>query len=278
MINLKKIAAVTLATAMCMGLSMTAFATTLPNQDNAAANGTDRADAANSLSGTENFNRINSPYLVDTVENGLPDTARTTVETTNGKGEQNDQLTLDAHGIDPGSVAWNSVNTKEEIADILSENGIVVPQGSKVIAIGAAVVDGLSDEQKNVLVFTLSNDDFTTDPYDNTKLHPGEEAWAMVETGPNTGVWEMRSGIIDGDGKVNFEVDHKGAIILVKAMKNGRIVKFEKDSNGNDVKPPVVIDPENPGTNVTPGGNQGTSTTPAAGAATTGTSPKTGEF
>ncbi len=291
MINLKKIVAVSLAATMCMGLSMTTFATTLPNQDNATTLGTDSGSAGNGLqqSGFDELNK-SSVNLEGTVLGKDKDgndfatsyynkDSNVTVKGTNGEGELNAQLTLNTDGIKKGSTAWNSVNSVEEIADILAENGVSVPKGTEIIAIAAGVVNGLSDEQANVLTFKLAEGvDFSTDPYDNTKYHAGDEVWAMFETGENTGVWEMRSGIVNDNGEVDFDVDHKGGFILVKTMKNGRIVAIEKDEQG-DEKPPVVIDPTNPDDNKTPSTDKpGTSNKPAAGAATTGTSPKTGEF
>lgn len=286
MINLKKIVAVTLAATMCLGVSMTTFASTLTNQNNpnysAGQGGIDMGSANNGLQ-AEGFEKLNqSPLLLDDANrtNG----GGVNVVPTNGDGEYNNQLKLKDGGINKGSSAWNSVNSVNEIADILSENGLSVPSGTKVIAIASGVVSGLSDEQDNVLTFTLSTDDFSSDPYDQTKYHAGDEIWAMFETGENTGVWEMRSGVVKGDGKVDFDVDHKGGFILIKTMKNGRVVAIEKDAQGN-ASDPVVVDPgQTPGTSTDPAGNQGTSNNASAGAAAStgssalGTSPKTGEF
>lgn len=292
MINVKKIVAVTLAAAMCMGLSMTTFASTNPSRP-----GTDSGSANNALQldGFENLNR--SPVLLDETRPQVqPDGSDgdvyyqnkrgTQVKPTNGDGEVNEGLTLKQGGILKNSKSWNSVNSANEIADILSENGLSVPAGTDIIAIASGVVNGLSDEEDNVLTFTLAPTDFSTDAYDTTKYHAGDEVWAMFETGENTGVWEMRSGKVNGDGQVDFTVDHKGGFILLKTMKNGRIVAVEKKSDGTTSNP-VVVDPnaptQNPGTSTTPSGNQGTSTTPSAGQTSNGTtslgtSPKTGEF
>lgn len=265
MINLKKIAAVTLAATMCMGLSVTAFAAN-PTTD------IDRGAAAATLN---NWNP-DSPYYVPTA-NGAANGGGVTVDATNAKGERNDKLTIKDHGLDPDSKAYNSINTAEEVADILAENGLTTKADS-ISPLAVVVVDGLNPDDSNVLTFTLPAADFSTDPYVETKYHPGDEVWGMFETGENTGVWEMRSGIINGEGKVDFTVDHKGAVILVKTMKNGKIVTIEKDDAGTE-KPPVVIDPTNPDDNKTPSTDKpGTSNKPAAGAATTGTSPRTGEF
>lgn len=260
MINLKKIAAVALAATMCMGLSMTAFA----------------VDRGSAVANLNNWNP-DSPYYVPEANNGDKNELGVTVDTTNAKGEQNDKLTYKDHGLDKDSKAYNSINTAEEVAAVLAENGVTT-DADTISPLAVVVIDGLNPDDDNVLTFTLPASDFSKDAYDEAKYHPGDEIWGMFETGENTGVWEMRSGVINGKGEVDFTVDHKGAVILVKTMKNGKIVTIEKDNAGNE-KPPVVIDPENPGSTVTPPtDNKGTSNGAAAGAATTGTSPRTGEF
>lgn len=260
MINLKKIAAVTLAATMCMGLSMTAFA----------------VDRGSAVANLNNWNPDSDFYVPD-ANTGNTNGEGVKVDTTNAKGEQNDKLTYKDHGLDKDSNAYNSVNTAEEVADILAENGLTTKADS-ISPLAVVVIDGLNPDDDNVLTFTLSAADFSTDAYDEAKYHPGEEIWGMFETGPNTGVWEMRSGVINDKGEVDFKVDHQGAVILVKTMRNGKIVTIEKDNAGNE-QPPVVIDPTEPDDNKTPSKpNQGTSNGAAAGSATTGTSPKTGEF
>ena len=272
MINLKKIVAVTLATTMCMGLSMTAFAAP-GTDDNAVPNATPSGSAQASLN---NWNTDSPFYTPATTNDGSTNQLGVSVDATNGDGETNNELTISGTGIRPDSEAYDSTNTIEEVLDIIKENGLKTNANS-ISPEAIVVVTGLSADMDNVLTFALGAD-FSTDVYDESKYHPGDEIWAMFETGENTGVWEMRSGVINGDGKVDFTVDHKGAVILLKTMRNGKVVAIEKDSNGNE-QPPVVIDPTNPDDNKTPSTDKpGTSNKPAAGAATTGTSPKTGEF
>lgn len=277
MINLKKIVAVALAATMCMGVSVTALADN-PTTDK------DQANAQTTLSGWDKLNS-NSPTdpdsIVDSsINDGIVDAGNgAAVEATNGEGERNDQLTITGTGIDPNSKAWDSINTVAEVLDVFKENGLTVKPGSQIIPMAAAVVNGLSDDERNVLTFTLPASDFSTDPYNETVYHPGDTVYAMMETGENTGVWEMVPGTVNDSGKVDFDIDHKGAVILIKTMKNGKIVAIEKDEQGNE-KPPVVVDPDTnePVKPSTPDNNKGTSNNAAAGSATTGTSPRTGEF
>lgn len=270
MIKLKKIVAIALAATMCMGLSMTALAddATVPSASNAKSD----------------IDAIQSPTFVHTVG----------VTASNGSGENNPDLEMDVAPLDTRSKTWESINTTPEVLDILSENGLGVPKGSTIIPIDFVNVTGLSEDMKNVVTFTLSTDDFLkadVDPkkLDTSKFHEGDTIYAMMETGENTGVWEMVPGKLNADGAVDFTVDHKGTIILVKAMKNGKLVQFTKDSNGDDVNPPVIIDPTDPNQPVQPvdPNKPGTSTNPSNGQNANGaanaagnafTSPKTGEF
>lgn len=271
MINLKKVAAITLAATMCMGLGMTAFASTSPAVPSAG-------------SPVSDVDYVASPHFMDYEEE------ISGVATTNGKGEQNNDLDLGNDAMDTRTKTWKSINTTPEVLDILKENGIAAPKGSTIIPIAYRQVKGISEDMANVITFTLEEGvSFSKDTLDPSFIHPGEEVWAMIETGENTGVWEMRSGKVNDNGEVDFTVDHKGAIILVKAMKNGEVVQFTKDSNGNDVEPPVIIDPTDPNKPVQPvdPNKPGTSTNPSNGQNANGganaagnafTSPKTGEF
>lgn len=268
MIKLKKIVAIALAATMCMGLSMTAFAV-----DN-GGNGTATEEVSE-------LGKIPSPKFIPGTEN--------TVGTTDGKGTQNDELDLNRDPMETQSKTYKSIDTVSEVASILSENGLSIPKGAQVVPIDYRNITGISEDMKNVVTFTLTPAQFTDNKYDYGKLHEGDTVYAMIETGEDTGVWEMVPGTLNKDGAVDFTVDHKGTIILVKAMKNGKVVQFTKNSNGDDVKPPVIIDPTDPTQPVQPvdPNKPGTSTNPSNGQNANGgvnaagnafTSPKTGEF
>lgn len=265
MIKLKKIVAIALAATMCMGLSMTAFASSA------------KPSANNSVS---ELDQIASPTFA----------SEASYDTSNGTGEANDDLDVQQVGLDSRSKTWESINTTPEVLDILAENGLGVPKGSTIIPIDYVEVTGLSEDQANVITFTLAKDVvFSDNKLDADMFHAGDTIYAMMETGENTGVWEMVPGTLNDKGEVDFTVDHKGVIILVKAMKNGKLVQFTKDSNGGDVEPPVIIDPTDPNKPVQPvdPNKPGTSTNPSNGQNANGganaagnafTSPKTGEF
>lgn len=273
MIKLKKIVAVALAAAMCMGLSVTAFAV-------------DKGDAEAIL---KDWN-LQSPYYATTVNDGSTSGSGVEVNATNAAGEENAKLTVTGTGIPYDSKAYNSINTEAEVLDVMKKNGFGVEKNAKIIPIADGIINGIDDEGTNVLSFTLPAAEFTKDAYDdhNDMYHPGDKVYGMFETGENTGVWEMREGTVSAEGKVNFPVDHKGAYVIIKSMKNGKVVALTKNSDGT-TNPPVIVDPEDPTKPVPTPSTPGTSTNPSNGqnqgnanananANALGTSPKTGEF
>lgn len=297
MINLKKIVAVGLAAAMCMGMSVTSFAA--PDPSNAVAA---------ERSGLEN-NNVQSDYWYSNPES------------INNQGETNPDLKTealeerayekDADGnvvIDPatgkpkiyapGKASLDktlaSINTKQEVLDILAANDVVASQFGEnvnlkdcdIVPVASADVYALGSDG-NYLAFKLGADAFSKDGRQSDgKYIAGDTVLAMVETGAGTGVWRVETGTVNKDGEVVFETNTTGAVVLIKAMKGNMFVQLTVDENGNNITPPVVIpDPEKPATQ--PDGN-GTSTNPANGQnAANGsnakqvssfTSPKTGEF
>lgn len=273
MIKLKKIVAVALTAAMCMGLSVTAFAV-------------DKGDADAILKGWE----LDSPYYANTPNDDSTSGTGVKLDTTNASGEKNDKLTVTGTGIPYDSKAYNSINTEAEVLDVMKKNGFGVEKNAKIIPIADGIINGVDDEGTNVLSFTLPAAEFTTDAYDDHSdmYHPGDKVYGMFETGENTGVWEMREGTVSAEGKVNFPVNHKGAYVIIKSMKNGKVVALTKNSNGT-TEPPVVVDPEDPTKPVPTPDDNGTSSKPSNGqnqgnananvnANALGTSPRTGEF
>lgn len=271
MIKLKKVVAIALAATMCMGLSMTAFAA-LPGGQGTANNPTsDLGDVA-------------SPDFVQ----------RATTSTSGTNGHVNPDLVINEDPVANDSKTYNSIDTKSEVEAIMKENGVSL-NGATVIPIAYRNITSVSKVQDNIITFTLSPDEFVkaADFDEHSATHAmmyttGDEVYALMETGTNTGVWELVSGKVNDDGMVDFKVDHTGTIIVIKAMKDGSIMQFTQDNNGNNVQPPIDItpDPGKPITPVTPDGN-GTSTNPSNGqnanggakaAGNTWTSPRTGEF
>lgn len=271
MIKLKKVVAIALAATMCMGLNMTASAGLAGGQGTANNPVSDLGDVA-------------SPTFVNDIQ-----------ATTSGTdGHVNPDLVINKNTIAKDSKTYNSIDTKSEVENIMKENGVSL-NGATVVPIVYRNITSVSKVQDNIITFTLSPSefvkaaDFDEHNSDHAKKYTtGDEVYALMETGTNTGVWELVSGKVNDDGMVDFKVDHTGTIIVIKAMKDGSIMQFTQDNNGNNVQPPVDItpDPGKPITPVTPDGN-GTSTNPSNGqnaanaanaAGNTWTSPKTGEF
>lgn len=277
MIKLKKIVAVTMAAAMCMGLGMT-------------------ASAENAETRTPSFDGIqyDSTYYY----NG----AAASVEEVNNIGETNSELKTTAIEARTNKksleVTMNSINTKQEVVDILEANGVIGTNNKgenvalselNIIPVASADIYHLNADGNNYLTFTLKSAEFDATGKDSAKYTTGDTVVAMLESGEGTGVWRVETGVVDKDGKVTFEADTTGAVIVIKAMKNGQFVMLSVDESGNptpDVPPviipdpekPVVPTPDQPGTSTNPANGQNANANGAANANGTWTSPKTGEF
>lgn len=305
MINLKKIVAVGLAATMCMGLGMTAFAESPEENKSTLVTAT--------RSGLET-NKVTSDFYYDADSNQVID-----IESINNKGEQNDALKTEAledraYAKDAdGNIIYNadgtpkvyapgkasldktlaSINTKQEVINILASNNVIASQLGEgvsldsidVIPVASADVYALGSDG-NYLAFKLGYNVFDKTGNDAAgKYIPGDTVLAMVENGAGTGVWRVEAGKVNADGEVVFETNTTGAIVVIKAMKNGMMVQMTVDENNNPVDDPVVIptEPEKPadkndgnGTSQNPSAGQNTASTNKA--ASTLTSPKTGEF
>lgn len=263
MINLKKIVAVTLAAAMCMGMGTVAFATDTTGYVANGATTVGTADDGPSTMG----NVINSSYLKSNPQ--------ITVTPNDGKGGPNPDIKINRNIL---PTTEDSFDLNSEVQAILDENGITLPKGTQVIPIDYICVTDVSDTMANQLTIALPKTEFSTDPYTNNKYHPGDEILVMMETDLGSGVWEIRPYTINDAGEIELTDVHEGTVIVLKTMKNGRIVQYIQDDEGNDLVPPTIVEPGDNGTMepvepTEPSGSQGAS----AGAAL-GTSPKTGEF
>lgn len=280
MINLKKIVAVGLAAAMCMGMSVTSFAA--PDPSNAVA--AERSGLAT--------NNVQSDYYY------------TNPESINNEGEKNPDLKsrplADRGNTAAGKASLDktlaTINTKQEVLDILEANDVVASQLGEyvdlkdcdILPVASADVYALGTDG-NYLAFKLGANVFSADGSDSAgKYIPGDTVLAMVESGSGTGVWRIEAGTVNKDGEVVFETNTTGAIVLIKAMKNGMMVQMTVDENGNNITPPVVIDPEKPvnptpdqpgtSTDASNGQNAANANGQKAAQASAFTSPKTGEF
>lgn len=264
MINLKKIVAVALAATMCMGMSTVAFAS--------GAN-----DGMNTAGGFPTAENGESDLGAILASPGERNNLYQAPGATDGKGTYNPDVKTT---MDLGEITEKSFDTNAEVADILKENGVKLPKNTEILPMTFFNITDISDTMNNVLTVAIPAADFSADPYADAKYHAGDEVLVMVETGPNTGVWEIRPYTLNSEGKFDMTVEHTGAVIVLKTMKNGRVVQQIKDGNGDDIVPPTIVEPGDDG-NVTPvkpadpSGNKGTSNNAAA---SVGTSPKTGEF
>lgn len=266
MINLKKIVAVAMATTMVMGLSLTASAMDIASPFYGPA----QADQNN---GNPSGALTGDPVATDEV----------------GKNVTN-KIQFDQ--IVDSSEAAESLETMKQVSNVLAENDASIPDGASVVPIYAA---NLVDVPKDgvTLTFALSNFDDTGDNY--TQYREGDTLYALLETKAGSGVWELAEGTVNGNGEVEFDVNHDGAFVLFKTIDpdTGKMLKLTyKNGSLDPDNPPVIVDPDQPDQPVVPTPDEpGTSTDPsngqnsnnANGAANANggswtTSPKTGEF
>ncbi len=282
MINLKKIVAVGLAATMCMGLGITSFAA---DSDLVSANRSGLVDK-----------NVASDFYYD------PGAQVEEIEGINNQGEKNEDLKTQAledrklqgeAGKESLERTLNSINTKQEVLDILASNKVVAEQfGSDVdlkdcsiVPVAVADIYHLGTDG-NYLAFKLGPNDFDASGKAPGKYTTGDTVLAMVESGAGTGVWRVEAGKVDANGEVVFETNTTGAVVVIKATKKNILVQMTVDQNGNVIDPPTILpDPEKPADKPADNGNstdasngQNTANNNANAAASALTSPKTGEF
>ncbi len=253
-ITSKKIVAVALTAAMCLGLSMTAFA------------------AKNT--GWSNDN-LWSPHYLQNVGVKGEKTNEGTIVGFNGKRDKY-VVAKNAKGqsIDVSwrDLDWNTtlkdINTEEKVADIFKKNGYEVSDNANFIPLLSGDINfnyGIPKDGAQ-LVFTLA--DLGVDPQG---VKPGETVYLMQEVGgQGSGVWDVFAAEVGPNYDVTFTVPRSGALVLVKVTPNGTVQLVDKTTGD-------VVDTIIPGGNVTgnqAGGNSTSTNASASGA----TSPKTGEF
>lgn len=309
MIKLKKIVAVSLAAAMCMGMGITSFADYQESDKSTLVTATRSGLETNNVASDFYYNGANQ------VLNGGP-------ESINNQGEENKDLKTealenrayvrDAQGnivIDPatgkpkiyapGKASLDktlaSINTKQEVIDILAANKVIASQFNSavdlkdidILPVASADVYALGSDG-NYLAFKLGSNVFDASGNDRAgKYVPGDTVLAMVENGSGTGVWRVEAGTVNKDGEVVFETNTTGAIVVIKAMKNGMMVQMTVDEDNNVIDNPIILPtPEDPkpadgngnSTNASNGQNANGSNTTGTTSTSSLASPRTGEF
>ena len=243
-ITSKKIVAVALTAAMCLGLSMTAFASkpdTWTNDD------------------------LWSP--VELKKDG-PHDGGYWDETPNGYvGYFASAKDAKGHSVD---ISWRqlsdktlkSIDEEGKVAEIFEKNGYKVPDDTDFIPLlnGDIVFDEGVPTGGGTVTFELADLGVASE-----NVKPGDTLYVMQETAPGSGVWEIYAATVGQGLDIVVTLPRNGALVLVKTLSDGTVISLDKTTG-------EVID-RKPADNVANNNAKGTSTN-ASGA----TSPKTGEF
>ena len=243
-ITSKKIVAVALSAAMCLGLSMTAFA---------AKN----TGWTNTMWESEDYMREDIGPDDRNVLVGEDGSWLRRVTDKNGN-----SIAASLSQISKGT--WESIKDEGKVQEIFKKAGYDVKEGMDFVplATGTLTIDAGVPEGGATLNFGLADLGLGADT-----VKAGDVIYVMQETAPGSGVWDVfpaTVSVLGGDYQVSVTVPRNGALVVVKAMSNGDIITLDRTTG-------EVID-RKPAGNTT-GTQTGTSTTASAG-----TSPKTGEF
>ncbi len=250
----KKIVAVALTAAMCLGLSMTAFASKdtvwsnddlwspvmLQQQGPKLTNGDTLGwnpvyDAEGNIVGYDN------PYLI--------------ARDSKGNAVRTQWKELSAKTL-------RSIDEESKVADIFKKNGYDVPDDVDFIPLfngNITFTDGVPAGGGQV-TFQMANLGI-----DSSSYEPGDTVYVMQETSPGSGVWEIYTGTVGQAMDVTVTLPRNGSLVLVKTLSDGSVITLNRSTG-------EVVD-RKPADNVANNNAKGTSTN-ASGA----TSPKTGEF
>ena len=234
----KKIVAVALTAAMCLGLSMTAFAAKNSGWSN------DDLWSPDAL-------KDMGPGNYDFVDPDLFASAK------DSKGHK-----VDISWRDLSAKTLKSIDEEGKVAEIFEKNGFEVPDDTDFIPLmtGNITFDEGVPAGGGTVTFDLANIGV-----DSTEVKPGDTLYVMQETAPGSGVWEIYTATVGQGFDLVVTLPRNGSIVLVKTLSDGSVVTLDRSTG-------EVVD-RKPADNVANNNAKGTSTN-ASGA----TSPKTGEF
>ena len=249
----KKIVAVALTAAMCLGLSMTTFAATgwtnddlwSPTELKKQGPGDVNANGFVPVYDAEgNIVAWNSPY-------------------TQARDSKGNAVRIQWKELSKKTL--ESIDKESKVADIFKKNGYNVPDDVDFIPIfdgNITFTDGVPAGGGQV-TFQMANLGI-----DSSSYEPGDTVYVMQETSPGSGVWEIYTGTVGQAMDVTVTLPRNGSIVLVKTLSDGSVITINRSTG-------EVVD-RKPADNVANNdakGTTGTSTNPSGA-----TSPKTGEF
>ena len=250
MIKLKKIVAVALTAAMCLGLSMTAFASQSGSND-----------------------ALWSPTVIQEPGSKTDPNSDQKVDLTDARDKNGHSVDAIISKVAPE--AAKSIGSEVKVADAFRKAGYDVPKDVDFIPLwsGDLTFKNGVPADGGVLVFNVHDLDTLGIVYgpdgedESAELQPGDSVYVMLETYDGSGVWEIYTAQVGPNGDFNVTIPHGGAIVVTKVMSDGTVVTLNKTTG-------EVID-RKPADNVA---NNATSTTGTSTTASGAKSPVTGEF
>ena len=234
----KKIVAVALTAAMCLGLSMTAFAAKNSGWSN------DDLWSPDAL-------KDMGPGNYDFVDPDLFASAK------DSKGHK-----VDISWRDLSAKTLKSIDEEGKVAEIFEKNGFKVPDDTDFIPLmtGNITFDEGVPAGGGTLTFQMADLGVNSEG-----VQAGDTIYVMQETAPGSGVWEIYTATVGQGFDLVVTLPRNGSLVLVKTLSDGSVVTLDRSTG-------EVVD-RKPADNVANNNAKGTSTN-ASGA----TSPKTGEF
>ena len=246
----KKIVAVALTAAMCLGLSMTTFAS--KNDDTWSNDALWSPDYLKSVGPTSHQGQFASNMAMYT------------------RAMDQEGHVVDITWKELSKGALESISSEKKVKEIFEKNGYDVTDKMDFIPLldGSITFEDGVPAGGGVVTFALNSLGV-----DSEGIEPGDTVYLMQETKPGSGVWEVYAAKVGENYDIAVNVSRNGSLVLVKVMSNGDVITVDK-TTGNVVD--RVPGGNNTGnTNTNPSGSTGTSTNASTSA---GTSPKTGEF
>ena len=241
MIKLKKIVAVALAAATCLGLSMTAFA------------------ATEDVTGT--VKTWNSPNEMDKLVNGsasytLPDGTVVYSNTSLYPVTDKEGNRVEYNTKKLSTETLESIKSEDKVRDIL------IPTLAADVTLDGDMPSGGAYAWVNIDEKFNAADGYQA----------GQKIQVLRETYSGSGVWEVvEAELVEDEGRLRARVamtNKSQSLVVIRVMSDGRTVRVINKVTGEQ-----VVVPAKPGSTATPG-----STTSTSNNASATVSPKTGEF
>ena len=195
----KKIVAVALTAAMCLGLSMTAF-------------------AAKETTWTKD--ELWSP---NALLNLGPDYGVEPATYSSAKDAKGHAVDISWRRLSEGQLA--DVETQEKVADIFKDNGYVVPDKADFVPImtGNITFDEGVPAGGGTVTFQLAD----LGPQ-SEGVRAGETVYLMQETAPGSGVWEVFAATVGQDLDVVVTLPRNGALVMVKVLADNTVITLDR--------------------------------------------------